>query len=224
MNRRDRDFPPRQRRFDGDGPQQPRTGGYSPRPPMGGGPRSRPGFGGPAGAPGPETTVQVKWYNPEKGFGFVTQTNGQDAFVHASALEALGLRGLNSGATLRCKLAPGGKGPQVAEIIEVDDSTSTPEVGNRRPPRPERSSGPRGGYHDEDIDPSQLTDVGGTVKWFNPDKGFGFILPDDGGKDVFVHVSTLQKAGLQGLMPEQKVKMMVKEAPKGRAAVEIMMG
>ena len=79
--------------------------------------------------------------------------------------------------------------------------------------------------HDEPIDPSELADVGGTVKWFNPDKGFGFILPDDGGKDVFVHISTLQKAGLQGLMPEQKVKMMVRTVShKGREAVEISIG
>ena len=45
----------------------------------------------------------------------------------------------------------------------------------------------------------------GTVKWFNPTKGFGFIEPDDGGKDVFVHVTAVQAAGLQGLDDGQKV-------------------
>jgi len=45
----------------------------------------------------------------------------------------------------------------------------------------------------------------GTVKWFNPDKGFGFIQPEDGGKDVFVHVTAVQAAGLQSLNENQKV-------------------
>jgi len=47
--------------------------------------------------------------------------------------------------------------------------------------------------------------MNGTVKWFNPDKGFGFIAPDDGGKDVFVHISAVQRAGLQTLNEGQKV-------------------
>jgi CspA family cold shock protein len=45
----------------------------------------------------------------------------------------------------------------------------------------------------------------GTVKWFNPDKGYGFIQPDDGGKDVFVHISAVEKAGLRNLQEGQKI-------------------
>jgi cold shock protein len=45
----------------------------------------------------------------------------------------------------------------------------------------------------------------GTVKWFNSQKGFGFIQPDDGAKDVFVHISAVERAGLQGLHEGQKV-------------------
>jgi len=46
----------------------------------------------------------------------------------------------------------------------------------------------------------------GTVKWFNTQKGFGFIQPDDGGKDVFVHISALERAGMQGLNEGQKIE------------------
>ncbi len=57
----------------------------------------------------------------------------------------------------------------------------------------------------------------GTVKWFNPTKGFGFIVPQDGGKDVFVHITAVQKAGLQGLDENQKVSYDV-VTERGKAA------
>jgi len=57
----------------------------------------------------------------------------------------------------------------------------------------------------------------GTVKWFNATKGFGFIVPQDGGKDVFVHITAVQKAGLQGLDEGQKVSYEV-EMERGKAA------
>jgi CspA family cold shock protein len=59
----------------------------------------------------------------------------------------------------------------------------------------------------------------GTVKWFNPTKGFGFIVPQDGGKDVFVHITAVQKAGLQRLDENQKVSYdVVQERGKAAAA------
>ena len=59
----------------------------------------------------------------------------------------------------------------------------------------------------------------GTVKWFNPTKAFGFIAPQDGGKDVFVHITAVQKAGLQSLDENQKVSYdVVQERGKAAAA------
>ena len=57
----------------------------------------------------------------------------------------------------------------------------------------------------------------GTVKWFNATKGFGFILPQDGGKDVFVHITAVQKAGLTGLKDGQKVSYDIMQE-RGKAA------
>ncbi len=56
----------------------------------------------------------------------------------------------------------------------------------------------------------------GTVKWFNPTKGFGFIAPDSGGKDVFVHISAVERAGLTGLADDQKVEFELEEGRDGR--------
>ena len=56
----------------------------------------------------------------------------------------------------------------------------------------------------------------GTVKWFNPDKGYGFIAPDQGGKDVFVHVRAVQASGLDGLADNQKVSYEMQSGRDGR--------
>jgi CspA family cold shock protein len=61
----------------------------------------------------------------------------------------------------------------------------------------------------------------GTVKWFNATKGFGFILPDDGGKDVFVHITAVQKVGLQGLKENQKVSFEVASERGKPAAINL---
>ena len=61
----------------------------------------------------------------------------------------------------------------------------------------------------------------GTVKWFNDSKGFGFITPDDGGKDLFVHFSAIQSNGFKTLEENQKVSYDVTSGPKGDQATNI---
>ena len=56
----------------------------------------------------------------------------------------------------------------------------------------------------------------GTVKWFNTTKGFGFIAPDDGGNDVFVHISAVERSGMTGLADDQKVEFELEEGRDGR--------
>ncbi len=58
----------------------------------------------------------------------------------------------------------------------------------------------------------------GTVKWFNPAKGYGFIEPEDGGKDAFVHVSAVERAGLPGLREGQKVEYELTQGRDGKMA------
>ena len=60
----------------------------------------------------------------------------------------------------------------------------------------------------------------GTVKWFNPTKGFGFIEPDEGGKDAFVHISAVERAGLNGLNERQKVSFDLEPGRDGKSSAE----
>ena len=62
----------------------------------------------------------------------------------------------------------------------------------------------------------------GTVKWFNDEKGFGFITPDDSGKDLFVHHSSIQGEGFKNLQEGQKVEFTVEQGPKGLQASNVV--
>ncbi len=76
-------------------------------------------------------------------------------------------------------------------------------------------------HGDEPTGPTEALD--GVVKWYDPARGFGFILPNDGGKDIFVHVTALRRSGIDTLEPGQPVRMMVAQARRGREAASIQL-
>src|SRR5260370_41221529 len=94
-------------------------------------------------AEGPEADAVVKWFNGQKGFGFVELADGTgDAFLHVAVLQAAGRQSVLPGAKMRVATAQGPKGRQVARVIEVDETTASAEP----PRRPRSDAGPgRGG-------------------------------------------------------------------------------
>ena len=200
---RDQDFRHSRRPdFDADTYPQPRAFGTRPR-------FSQPRFEAPSGPP-----VQgvVKWFNPDKGFGFVELSDGSgDAFLHGSLLAQSGINAVQPGETLEVRVGPGHKGPHVTEVLSVDSSTAAPAT-------PRRSNfaatTPNGSSSDASIDET------GTVKWFNVEKGYGFISLD-GGNDVFVHVSALERSRITSLAEGQPVIVDVVEGRKGPEAARV---
>ncbi len=161
----------------------------------------------PLSSTGNTVEATVKWFNPSKGFGFVAVSDGSEAFLHMSALEAAGLPAPREGAVLKCEVGAGKKGPQVTRVLEVTGGDAPPSRAPSMTPRP--------------IDAALLAntiEVEGTVKWFSPERGYGFVTADDGDKDIFMHGDCLRQAGVPSVMPEQRVSVTVATTAKGREA------
>jgi CspA family cold shock protein len=160
----------------------------------------------------PTVRGKVKWYNPGKRYGFVELSDGSgDAFLHETALAGISIGALRPGVTLEFRMAPGQRGRQVTEVISVDSSTA---VLSKAPRKSFRSP--------SDGQPLEASaQVMGTVKWYNTAKGFGFIVPDGGGKDVFVHASALDRARIMNLSEGQRVFVGIVEGRKGPEACSV---
>jgi CspA family cold shock protein len=145
----------------------------------------------------------LKWFNGAKGFGFVVpEDEGFDAFFHVTTLQKTGVHAVGEGAVLLCSLCQSEKGYQVKEILEVIDQGNVMAM-------PEESA------------QDGVLTIGGIVKWFKPEKSFGFIIPDDGLKDIFVHQSLLDKLEIETLKAGDRVQVTLKAVNKGREAVDI---
>lgn len=213
----------RKRGFDDDGPE---FGGWAPPPPAPGGGPPPPRRQSSVFASGPEIKAVVKWFNAEKGFGFVELGDGSgDAFLHVSVVQRAGAEAVAPGANLRVRVGPGQKGQQVTEVLEITEGEAPPPRagGFGAGPRPGGMGGPggggAGGGGSRGFVPSgPAEEVRGTVKWYSAEKGFGFVSPDGGGRDVFVHATALERSGLTPLGEGQAVVMQVVQGKKGPEA------
>lgn len=169
---------------------------------------------------------KIKWFNRSKGFGFIVPEDGtSDIFLPLAVLERSGFSEAPDGASVTFEWVQGPKGRAATQVLQLDASTAQPRPpreggGGRYRPRDDGydgggGGGGGGGGATESLD--------GVVKWYDPARGFGFILPNDGGKDIFVHVTALRRAGIDGLEPGQPVRMMVSQARRGREASAIQL-
>lgn len=148
---------------------------------------------------------ELKWFNTAKGYGFV-RTPGltADIFIHSSTLQSDNHPLVGEGATLKCNLAKSNNGYFVEKVLNVIDCGNTPF---KKPADDEKQG--------------QIITTKGIVKWYKPDQEFGFILPEDGVKDIFVHATCLKNSGLEELIAGQVVEVSYKTVLKGREALSI---
>jgi cold shock protein len=167
----------------------------------------RPGYFRTEDAPtGRRVEAKVKWFNAAKGFGFVTLSDGSpDAFLPMAVLRRAGYEDVREGASISCEVGTGAKGPLVVTVLNLDNSTAVPVGvgGSLRPP------------------PLPAQTLEGAVKWFEADKGYGFIAPDGGGKDIFIHVTALRRSGVNQVGPGQRVRVDVVDGRKGLEADKV---
>jgi CspA family cold shock protein len=155
----------------------------------------------------------VKWYDAVKGYGFVVpDAGGSDVMVHASCVRAFGRVALSEGSHVRLVAITSPRGLQAQKLVEVTEPEGAFAHGFAEDARPTEFLGP-------EVEAGPLQPA--RVKWFDKQKGFGFVNVFGKTEDVFVHMETVRRCGFQDLSSGEGMAVRTFRGPRGLMVAEL---